>query len=84
MVGPSRQYVEESQRGHEKVVEGWRKAVKAAEMANSEGYWPVHLNDNGTITTSLPPDPCDVLDLADGIEKSVAVVTDTDHETSAP
>ena len=44
MVGPSRQYVEESQRGHEKVVEGWRKAVKAAEMANSEGYWPVHLN----------------------------------------
>lgn len=42
------------------------------------------ITDNGTITTSLPPDPCDVLDLADGIEKSVAVVTDTDHETYAP
>ena len=128
MVGPSRQYVEESQRGHEKVVEGWRKAVKAAEMANSEGYWPVHLNgehnsiltnaeieewylsvtmtisntnsnvhylpytctclmpiaEDGTITTSLPPDPYD-LDLADGIEKSVAaaVTTDTTSETSS-
>ena len=39
--------------------------------------------ENGTITTSLPPDP--FLDLADGIEKSVAVVvtTDTTPETSS-
>ena len=43
--------------------------------------------DNGTITTSLPPNPYDVLDLdlADGIEKSVAAVvtTDTTSETSS-
>lgn len=44
MVGPSQQYVEESLKGHEKVVEGWRKAVEAAEKAHSDGYWPVHVN----------------------------------------
>lgn len=40
--------------------------------------------ENGTITTSLPPDVLD-LDLADGIEKSVAAVvtTDTTSETSS-
>ena len=40
--------------------------------------------EDGTITTSLPPDPYD-LDLADGIEKSVgaAVTTDTTSETSS-
>jgi len=75
LVGPSQQYVEESRKGHEKVVDGWRKAVEAAEKANAGGYWPVHLNDDGTITTSLPPDPNVVLDLTDGIEKSVAAAT---------
>lgn len=44
MVGPSNSYVEESRRGHERVVEGWRRAVEAAEKANEGGYWPVHLN----------------------------------------
>jgi hypothetical protein len=44
MVGPSNKYVEESQRGHERVVQGWRKAVEAAERAQEGGYWPVHLN----------------------------------------
>jgi len=83
MVGPSREYVEESQKGHEKLVEGWRKAVEAAENANSGGYWPVHLNDDGTIIASMPPDPNDVLDLADGIEKSVAAATSNDG-TPAP
>lgn len=75
MVGPSREYVEESRRGHERAVEGWRRAVEAAERANDGGYWPVHLNEDGTIETSLPPDPNDVLDLTDGIEKSVAAAT---------
>ena len=32
----------------------------------------VYLTDDGTITTALPPDPNDVLDLTEGIEKSVA------------
>lgn len=83
MVGPSREYVEENQKGHEKLVEGWRKAVEAAENANSGGYWPVHLNDDGTIIASMPPDPNDVLDLADGIEKSIAAATSNDG-TPAP
>mmetsp|Transcript_31589 Transcript_31589/g.62930 ORF Transcript_31589/g.62930 Transcript_31589/m.62930 type:complete len:266 (+) Transcript_31589:96-893(+) len=71
-VGPNRKYAEESRKGHEKLVDGWRKAVEAAENAQSGGYWPVHLNDDGTITASLPPDPNNKLDIADGIEKSVA------------
>ena len=33
--------------------------------------------EDGTITTSLPPDPSDVLDLTDAIEKSVAATTST-------
>lgn len=44
MVGPSSEYVEESLRGHERAVEGWRRAVEAAEKASDGGYWPVHLN----------------------------------------
>ena len=44
MVGPSKQYVEESRKGHEKLIDEWRKAVQAAERANSDEYWPVHLN----------------------------------------
>ena len=44
LVGPSRAYVEEGRAGHERIVEGWRRAVGAAERANAGGYWPVHLN----------------------------------------
>lgn len=44
MVGPSRQYVEDSRKGHDKLIDGWRKAVQAAEKASSDKYWPVHLN----------------------------------------
>jgi len=72
LVGPSQQYVEDSRKGHEKLVDGWRKAVAVAEKAHADGYWPVHLNDDGTIVAQLPPDPADVLDVTDGIEKSVA------------
>ena len=136
VVGPSQQYVVDSRKGHEKMVDGWRKAVEAAEKANAGGYWPVHLNgeflnkheawilscflcacllhlfywkserdesylmifsfvpnltnlyysiDDGTITTSLPPDPTDVLDLTDGIEQSVAAATTSaTSETLSP
>ena len=43
-IGPSEQYVNDSRRGHEKLVDGWRKAVEIAERAHADGYWPVHLN----------------------------------------
>jgi len=72
LIGPSQKYVEDSRKGHEKLVDGWRKAVEAAEKAHADGYWPVHLNDDGTIVAQLPPDPADVFDVTDGIEKSVA------------
>jgi len=72
LIGPSQQYVEDSRKGHEKLVDGWRKAVEAAEKAHADGYWPVHLNDDGSIVAQLPPDPADVFDVTDGIEKSVA------------
>jgi hypothetical protein len=44
VVGPTQQYVEDSRSGHQKLVDGWRKAVKIAEKAHADGYWPVHLN----------------------------------------
>jgi len=44
MVGPNEGYVEESKRGHERLVDGWREAVSVAERASVDGYWPVHLN----------------------------------------
>ena len=44
LIGPSQKYVEDSRKGHEKLVDGWRKAVEAAEKAHADGYWPVHLN----------------------------------------
>ncbi|KAK1739074.1 hypothetical protein QTG54_010390 [Skeletonema marinoi] len=72
VIGPSQQYVEDSRKGHEKLVDGWRKAVEAAEKAHADGYWPVHLNDDGNIIAQLPPDPADVFDVTDGIERSVA------------
>jgi hypothetical protein len=49
MVGPSKKYFEESRSGHEKLIEGWRKAVQAAEKAHSDDYWPVHLNGEFTV-----------------------------------
>ena len=36
--------MEDSRKGHEKLVDGWRKAVAVAEKAHADGYWPVHLN----------------------------------------
>ena len=53
MVGPSRKYVEESQKGHERVVEGWRRAVEAAEKAQEGGYWAVHLNGESVLLKNI-------------------------------
>ncbi|KAL3811366.1 hypothetical protein ACHAXA_011330 [Cyclostephanos tholiformis] len=84
LVGPTSTYDEDGRRHHEVIVEGWRRAVEAAERANADGYWPVHLNEDGTITTSLPPDVDDIIDLADGIEMSVAAAAaTTETETFA-
>jgi hypothetical protein len=77
--GPTGTYYEEGRRYHEVIVDGWRRAVEAAERANADGYWPVHLSgkgvrasssDDGTITATLPPDANDIIDLVDGFERS--------------
>ena len=44
VLGPSQSYVDESLKVHERVVSGWRRAVKAAEKAHEDGYWPVHVS----------------------------------------
>ena len=44
ILGPSQDYVDESLSGHERLVSGWRRAVKAAEKAHEDGYWPVHVS----------------------------------------
>jgi len=43
-VGPSKDYKAEQQAAHEKLVQGWRDAVVAAEKLNEGGYWPVHVD----------------------------------------
>jgi len=72
IAGPKEGYAEEGRRGHDALVDGWRRAVRGAEGECADGYWPVHLNEDGTIGTSLPTDPNVISDLTDGIEKSVA------------
>ncbi|KAL7548016.1 hypothetical protein ACHAWF_011292 [Thalassiosira exigua] len=72
MVGPSDRYVDEGRKLHERAVEGWRNAVRASERAHEGGYWPVHVNEDGTIVGVRPPDPREWTDVADGIKRSVA------------
>ena len=55
VVGPTKTYDEEGRRYHEVVVDGWRRAVEAAERANAGGYWPVHLNGEGGFFFSFFP-----------------------------
>lgn len=44
------------------------------QQAFSNNFFSTFTIDDGTIVTQLPPDPVDVLDVTDGIEKSVADV----------
>ena len=34
----------EAKAAHEKVIEGWKKAIEVAEAAQDGGYWPVRVN----------------------------------------
>jgi hypothetical protein len=43
----------DSWNGHERIVEGWRKAVEAAERASADGYWPVHLNGEWVVRVNF-------------------------------
>lgn len=82
LTGPTRKRARDS---HEHFIEGWKNAVKAAEDAQEDGYWPVHVNDDGVIEAVLPPKPEKAnadgtssynnnIDVIEGIEDSVEVV----------
>lgn len=39
---------------HEKLVKGWKNAVRRAELVQDGNYWPVHVNDSGDIEVVEP------------------------------
>jgi len=78
LTGPTRKKARET---HEHFVEGWKQAVKAAEDAQEDGYWPVHVNDEGQIVTVLPPDPeKKIVDITEGVAESMEVVMENRYE----
>uniref|UniRef100_A0A7S4NE70 Uncharacterized protein n=2 Tax=Odontella aurita TaxID=265563 RepID=A0A7S4NE70_9STRA len=82
-VGPTATSRAEALAKHERVVEGWKDAVRVAEGAQEGGYWPVHVDDDGSIVAALPPEPdlvlgnfdasprIDSADLAEAVFESV-------------
>lgn len=39
---------------HEKLVKGWKNAVRRAELVQDGNYWPVRVNDSGDIEVVEP------------------------------
>ena len=56
-VGETKTSRAEAMAAHEKLVEGWKKAIVAAENAQAGGYWPIHVDSDSNIVTAFPPDP---------------------------
>jgi len=61
LVGPTKSSRAEAMAAHELIVDGYRKAVEAAEGAQKGGYWPIHVNAQGLIEAKFPPKPESVL-----------------------
>lgn len=59
-VGETRTSKAEKRAAHEKLVEGWKHAIEVAEAAQANEYWPIHVDADGNIVTSMPPEPEDV------------------------
>jgi hypothetical protein len=59
-VGETKTSKAEQMAAHEKLVEGWKHAVEVAEAAQANEYWPVHVDADGNIVASMPPQPEDV------------------------
>lgn len=68
---------------HEKIVEGWKHAVEVAEASQANGYWPIHVDDEGSIVANLPPEPNDVWtqsDLNEAVLDSVEAADAIENE----
>mmetsp|Transcript_33228 Transcript_33228/g.98003 ORF Transcript_33228/g.98003 Transcript_33228/m.98003 type:complete len:276 (-) Transcript_33228:135-962(-) len=59
-VGETRTSKAEQMAAHEKLVEGWKHAIEVAEAVQANEYWPVHVDADGNIVASMPPEPEDV------------------------
>ena len=59
-VGETKTSKAEQMAAHEKLVEGWKHAIEVAEAAQANEYWPVHVDADGKIVASMPPEPEDV------------------------
>jgi len=84
LVGTTRTSNQEARQAHEHFVEGWKKAVEVAEKVNEDGYWPVHVSENGGIEFNGLPDPKDVIntnELANAIVDSVEVALEEEQES---
>lgn len=59
-IGSTKDAKKEALAAHEKIVEGWKDAIKAAEVA--QDFWPLHVTDDGKIE-SLTPQSVPVTDI---------------------
>lgn len=59
-IGSTKNAKQEALAAHEKIVEGWKDAIKAAELA--QDFWPLHVTDDGKIE-SLTPQSVPVTDI---------------------
>ena len=59
-VGETKTSKAEKRAAHEKLVEGWKHAIEVAEAAQANEYWPIHVDEDGNIVASMPPEPEDV------------------------
>lgn len=78
LLGSTKDSRNEASQTHEFFVQGWKDAVEIAEKVNEDGYWPVHVNENGGIDFKSLPDPEEVLktlEYANAIVESVEVAT---------
>lgn len=73
VVGTTKTARAEAMASHEAVVEGWKQAIEVAEGVQRDGYWPVHVNDDGFIEAVLPPEPDAVIDTTDAIAESMEI-----------
>lgn len=79
LIGSTKNSKAEAKAAHEYLIDGWRQAIIASEEAQNGGYWPVHVDENGQINVSLPPEPIgDSADLTEGIAQSVEFVLNSE------
>ena len=71
VLGPSKEFKSEQRAAHEVLVEGWKSAVQAAEKANEGGYWPVHVDEKGSLKFVSPPNPDNIFNAEIELNKAI-------------